>query len=100
MQDLQGIIKEIKKQKVYYSKEKERLKEEISKLPRGTIQKKVISNKPYYYLLYRNKGKIVNEYLGKSAPKALKEQIAERKQLKKELKPVNEALKILNKLKV
>ncbi len=100
MQDLQVIIKEIKKQKTYYSKEKKRLKEEISKLPRGTIQKKVISNKPYYYLLYRNKGKIVNEYLGKSAPKELEEQIAERKHLQKELKPVNEALKILNKLKV
>ncbi len=100
MQDLQEIIKEIKKQKVYYSQEKERLKEKISKLPRGTIQKKVISNKPYYYLLYRNKGKIVNEYLGKSAPKELEEQITERKDLQKELKPVNEALKILNKLKV
>lgn len=100
MQYLQEIIKEIKKQKEHYTKEKIRLRTEIAKLPKGSIQKKIIRNNVYYYLLYRDKGKITHDYLGKKVPPDLLKQITKRQQLELELKPVNDNLSILRKLKV
>ncbi len=100
MQNLQEIIKEIRRQKEYYGKEKIRLKEEISKLPKGSIQKKIIRNNTYYYLQYRNKGKITHDYIGKKVPPELQKQITNRQNLELELKPINEKLNILRKFKV
>lgn len=100
MEDIQEIIKEIRKQKQFYSKEKTRLKEEISKLSKGSIQKRIIKNNIYYYLQYRNKGKITHDYIGKKVPPELQKQIDKRKRLEAKLKPVNEQLQILKKLKV
>ncbi len=100
MQDLQEIIKEIRKQKEYYGKERIRLKEEISKLSKGSIQKRLIKNHTYYYLQYRDKGKITQDYIGAKVPPELQKQITKRQKLQAELRPVNEQLKILKKLKV
>lgn len=100
MQDLQEIIKEIRKQKEYYGKERIRLKEAISKLSKGSIQKRIIKNNIYYYLQYRNRGKITHDYIGKKVPPDLTKQINKRKKLEAKIKPVNEQLKILHKFKV
>lgn len=100
MQDLQEIIKEIKKQKEFYGKEKLRLKTEISKLSKGSIQKRIIKNNIYYYLQYRKRGKITHDYLGKVVDSKLSKQIKKRQRLEAKLRPINEQLKILNKLKV
>lgn len=100
MRDLKEIIKEIKKQKKYYNKEKSRIKNKISKLPKGSIQKKIVKGHTYYYLLYRAKGKLIQEYLGSKVSPTLKKQVSKRQDLEKELKTVNEQLKILRKFKV
>lgn len=100
MQDLQKIIEEVKKQKEFYGKEKLRLKKEISKLPIGSIQKKIIRSHLYYYLLYRKKGKVTHDYIGKKVPLKLQKQISARQSLVAELRPINEKLKILRKFKV
>lgn len=100
MQNLQEIIVEVRKQKEFYGKEKVRLKEEISKLPIGSIQKKIIRGHLYYYLLYRKKGKVTYDYIGKKVPPKLQKQINVRQNLVAELSPINEKLKILKKFKV
>ncbi len=100
MQDLKEIIKEVQKQKKYYTKEKIRLKEKISKFPKGSIQKKTVKGITYYYLLYRERGKMLQDYLGRKAPPTLLKQVSKRQYLEKELKTVNEQLKILRKFKV
>ena len=100
MQDLQEIIEEIRNQKEYYGNEKLRLKEEISKLPKGSIQKRIIKNHPYYYLLYRERGKIKQDYLGNEVEPKLEKQIYKRQKLELDLRPINEKLKILRKLKI
>ncbi len=100
MQDLQEIIKEIRKQKDYYENQKLRLKKEIAELPKGSIQKRTIKNNIYYYLQYRNKGKVTHDYLGKEVSPELAKQINKRQRLENKLKPINEKLKILRKLKI
>ena len=100
MQDIQEIIKEIKKQKEYYNKEKIRLKQEISQLSKGSIQKRIIKNNTYYYLQYRNKGKITQDYIGNKVPPELQKQITKRQRLETKLRPINDQLKLLRKFKV
>ena len=100
MRDIIEIIKEIKEQKKYYTNEQSRLKYKISKLPKGSIQKRIVKGHPYYYLLSRVRGEIVQEYLGSSIPPILQKQVSKRQDLEKELKTVNEQLKILRKFKI
>ena len=100
MQDLNEIIKEIKKQKEYYSKEKARLKNEMSKLPKGSIQERVVKNNTYYYLQYRDRGKIQQDYIGNEVDPEFRKQINKRQKIQAKLQPINEKLKILRRLKV
>lgn len=100
MQDLEEIIKEVQKQRKHYTKEKSRLKEKISTLPKGSFQKRKVKGQFYYYLLYRVRGKIVQDYLGRKIQPSLQKQVSKRQELEKELKTVNEQLKILRKFKV
>ena len=100
MRDLDEIIAEIKEQKEYYSKEKARLKEEMSKFPKGSIQERIVNNNTYYYLQYRERGKIQQDYIGNKVDPEFKKQIDARQAIQSELKPINEKLKILRRLKV
>ena len=100
MQDLNEIIREVRKQKHYYGSLKSELKKQIATYPKGSIQKRAVKNNIYYYLQYRDKGKIIQEYIGSKVPPELEKQITERQKLQAKLKPVNEKLRILNKFKV
>jgi hypothetical protein len=40
-------------------------KEKLENLPKGSLQVKEINGSRYYYLVFREKGKHVSEYLGK-----------------------------------
>jgi len=93
---LKGILKE---SKGYYQKVHAELKKEISKLPKGSVKKRKIGRQFYYYLQYRKEEKVIHKYLGKSKPKELINKIKRRNVLKKELKKVGEALKLLSKVK-
>lgn len=42
-----------------------RYKEEQNSLPKGSIFKRKIGNKEYYYLNYRNGKKVISKFLGK-----------------------------------
>lgn len=92
MRVLKGILSESKE---YYLNLKLKLEKRFEKLPEGSVKERVISGKKYYYLQQRKGKKIIHKYLGKNKPDHLMKQIEERKMLKKELKKINESLKII-----
>ena len=58
-----GVLKEEKQRNIEMQ---EAYTKELESLRKGSISKKVISGKTYYYLKYRDGNKIKNDYLGKS----------------------------------
>ena len=46
----------------------ERYEQELSKLPRGSLVKRRIKGHEYYYLVYREDGKVRSVYRGKPDP--------------------------------
>lgn len=61
------VIKNILREELDNSlRMKEKYEEELSKLPSGSLQKKKIKGKDYYYKVYRDENSKVNlDYLGK-----------------------------------
>ncbi|PIQ90307.1 MAG: hypothetical protein COV71_05115 [Candidatus Omnitrophica bacterium CG11_big_fil_rev_8_21_14_0_20_41_12] len=92
MKVLQGILSESKE---YYLDVKKKIEKRLLNLPVGSIKEREISGKRYYYLQFRKDKKVIQKYLGKNNPEAIIRQIRERNVLKRELKKVNEALKIV-----
>lgn len=45
---------------------KKRYEQELAKLPKGSLVKRVIKGHGYYYLVYRQNGKVKSVYRGKS----------------------------------
>jgi len=92
MKILQGILSESKE---YYLEIREKIKNKLSKLAKGSVKERLIAGKKYYYLQHRVGKSVVHKYLGKKKPEDILVQIKERKALSAELKKVNEALKII-----
>jgi len=92
MNVLKGILSESKE---YYLDAKQKIEKKLSSLPHGSIKKREIAGKKYYYLQSRAGKKILHKYLGKDKPGSLIKQLSERKAFKTELKKVNEALRML-----
>ena len=92
MKVLQGILSESKE---YYLDVKKKIEKRLLNLPIGSIKEREISGKRYYYLQFRKDKKVIQKYLGKNKPEAIIRQIRERNVFKRELKKVNEALKIV-----
>ena len=40
------------------------LKNKINELPKGTVKERRVKDKTYYYLAYRDYGKVINKYIG------------------------------------
>lgn len=68
------------------------LEKEIAILPAGSITKKKISDKEYYYHRITRNGKRVENYLAFEQVPELKSQIALRKSLEKELKELKKQI--------
>ena len=49
----------------------ERYEQELSKLPKGSLVKRRIRGHEYYYLVYREDGKVRSVYRGKPDPKEI-----------------------------
>ncbi len=47
---------------------KARYEEELAALPKGSLAKRLINGNEYYYLVYREDGKVRSAYRGKSSP--------------------------------
>ncbi|MBU4293127.1 MAG: hypothetical protein KJ770_03640 [Actinobacteria bacterium] len=79
---------------------KRELKNKISRLPRGIIKERRVKDKTYYYLAYRENGKVINKYIGDDSLKAKKfsKLVEERKAFENQLKQLQKDWKIYNKV--
>ena len=79
---------------------KRELKNNISKLPRGIVKERRVKDKTYYYLAYRENGKVINKYIGDDSLKAIKlsKLVEERKAFENQLKQLQKDWKIYNKV--
>ena len=92
MKVLQGILSESKE---YYLQAGEKIRKKLANLPKGSVKKRLIAGKRYYYFQQRVGKKVVHKYLGKRRPEEVISQIKERKALTVELRKVNGALRII-----
>ena len=95
MKVLEGVLSESKD---YYIDAKKSIERKLSSLPGGSVKERIIKGKKYYYHQQRRGKRVVHKYIGKEEPEGLLKQIKERKTLKVELKKVNEALRLLEKI--
>ena len=76
----------------------ERYVQELARLPRGSLVKRVIKGNDYYYLVYRQDGKVHSVYQGKSsADEIAKYDAAKRKraQYRQQLSMVKKQIQFL-----
>lgn len=65
-------IKEVLREELANSlRMQERYEEELSKLPKGSLVKRRIKGHDYYYLVYREDGKVRSVYQRKPDPKVI-----------------------------
>lgn len=76
----------------------EKYKEEQDRLPKGSIYEKVVGDRIYYYLKYRDGKKVISQYISKSQIGKIREQIKKRKHIEAMIKLLQEELAIANKV--
>jgi hypothetical protein len=93
---IEGVLLEEKERNLAMQK---RYLEEIETLPKGSVTKKKINGKEYYYLIYRKGNKVITEYLGNDEAKIdeVKKKINTRKSLENSIKKLKLELKIISK---
>lgn len=79
----------------YYRIQEQQALAALTGLPRGSIKTKVSKSGTYYYLQFRDRGKVVQKYLGRAYPEELARLIDRRKTLRAQLKEIRRALKLL-----
>ena len=72
--------------------EMKKLKEEIELYPRGSLRKRLINGRTYYYLQYRDGEHIKSDYIAPDRVKGLKIQIEERKKKEESMKMMKKRL--------
>lgn len=94
-----AILKNILKESLdYYQDLDRRYQERLKELPRGSVLKRRIAGREYFYLIYRDGRRVVSKYLGKAEPEKILKGIAERRQIKGQMKDVAENLRMLGRL--
>ena len=97
MKVLRGILRE---SLVYYERLERDLTHRLGKLPRGSVKRRRLKGRVYYYLQQRQGVKVIHRYLGSREPKELMTAIQQRRMLKQELTKVRAALKLLPRRKL
>ncbi|HXT01332.1 MAG TPA: hypothetical protein VN915_11700 [Elusimicrobiota bacterium] len=92
---LKGILKDGLD---YYRELDQRYRARLKELPIGSVLKRRIGRKDYYYLIYRSGGRVISRYLGKEEPIQMEKDIKERRLIKKQMKEVRENLLLLRRL--
>ena len=93
---LKGILKDSLD---YYLDLQRRLNARLKELPKGSIFKRKIGRQHYYYLVFRDRKKVISKYLGKEKPAQIEKDIKERRLIKKQIKEVLENLSMIKRLK-
>ena len=73
-------------------------KEEIDRLPKGSLSEKAVGERAYYYLKYRDGKKVVSQYISKSQIDEIRQQLEKRKHIEAMIKSLQEELAIANKV--
>ena len=97
MKVLKGILKD---SLAYYERLERDLIRRLGKLPKGSVKRREIKGRSYYYLQRREGSKVVHQYLGRKKPEALMKAMQERRQLRRELVKARAALALLPKRKL
>ena len=72
---------------------------ELSILPKGSIKTKIIGNKSYFYLNYRDGKKVISKYIGKEENASfVKEQLERRHQIELMIKKLKQEQRQIKKL--
>lgn len=77
---------------------KVRYEEDLAVLPLGSLVKRVIKGSEFYYLVYREDGKVRTEYRGKSNPREIaryNEAKQKRAQYRRQLSKVKKQIRFL-----
>ena len=97
MKVLRGILKD---SLVYYQRLERDLIRRLGQLPKGSVKRRQIKGRSYYYLQRREGNKVLHHYLGRKKPEALIKAVDERHQLRGELIKVRAALALLPRRKL
>jgi len=88
------VIKSILREELENSRRmRQRYEQELARLPKGSLVKRNIKGNEYYYLIYRENGKFMSEYKGKSVPDQVLERYAEAKGLRSKYRKALSQLK-------
>ena len=85
----------LKTQHSLYNTAQLKLEKEILPLIKGTVVKRHLNGKIYYYLCFRKGKHVHNRYLSTVKPMKIVKEIEKRRKLIKELREVKKALKML-----
>ena len=92
MSVLRGILKDSLR---YYQRLERDLKRRLAHLPSGSVKRRRLKGRVYYYLQQRRGHKVVHRYLGREKPVELIRAIEERRLLRRELVKVEAALRLI-----
>jgi len=91
-----GVLEKTLKENIaYYRLQEQQALASLTGLPRGSIKEKVTRGRTYYYLQFRQQGKVMQQYLGRVFPTDLAQQIKKRKAIRSQLREIRGALKLL-----
>ena len=93
---LTTTLRELKRMTALY----ESYENQLSDLPKGSLRAKKQNGREYYYLTYRNDGKVISDYVGNNEKiiANLKEQIKRRKGIETLLKGIKKDIALMNKV--
>jgi hypothetical protein len=94
------IIDVIKEEKERIERNEQIYMKELKQLPKGAVVEKRRGNKIYYYISYRDKGKVKQEYLKLPMEKIteLKKKIEKRRRLERSLRDLQKEKKLVQRM--
>jgi hypothetical protein len=92
MNDVRNTLQE---SRAFYRGQERSLAARLAVLPKGRVRADRKGEVTYFYLQYRKGRSVKTDYLGKTVPADLREKLAERKRLEKELALTRDKLKLL-----
>lgn len=84
------------KQRIDYMLDK--YQQALVDLPKGTISEKQVGGNTYYYLKYRDGGKVVSKYITKEKVDALRQQIERRRHIESMVRSLSEERALAEKI--
>lgn len=92
MNDIKDTLRE---SRAFYRGQERNLAARLAVFPKGRVRADRKGGETYFYLQYRRGRSVKTDYLGKTVPPGLREKLAERKRLEKELALIREKLRLL-----